>query len=84
MKSSTYASLVTIIFIIHRNKMSRSIESVIRTTDKLCKDLKLKNNLSHMTKYRVISKLLESGILTTIQTNKNKKLRMSKKILDFL
>ena len=83
MKSSTYASLVTIIFLKHKNKMSRSIESAIRTTDKLCNDLKLKNNLSHMTKYRIISDLLKSEILVTRKTRKNKKLRLSKKIVDF-
>ena len=83
MKSSTYASLVTIIFVTYKNKMSRSIESAIRTTDKLCSDLKLKNDLSHMTKYRIISDLLQSGILTTRKTRKNKKLRLSKKIIDF-
>ncbi|MCK5258183.1 MAG: hypothetical protein KAJ69_01590, partial [Thermoplasmatales archaeon] len=74
MKSSTYASLVTIIFLKHKSKMSRSIESAIRTTDKFCKNLKLKNDLSHMTKYRIISDLLQSGILITRKTRKNKKL----------
>jgi len=83
LKSSTYASLVTIIFLKHKNKISRSIESAIRTTDKLCNDLKLKNDLSHMTKYRIISDLLRSGILITRKTLKNKKLRLSKKIIDF-
>jgi len=83
LKSSTYASIVTIIFLKYKNKMSRSIESAIRTTDKLCNDLKLKNNLSHMTKYRIISDLLKSEILVTRKTRKNKKLRLSKKIVDF-
>jgi len=83
LKSSTYTSLVTIIFLKHKSKMSNSIESAIRTTDKLCYDLKLKNDLSHMTKYRIIVDLLQSGILTTRKTRKNKKLRLSKKIIDF-
>ena len=83
MKSSTYASLVTIIFLKYKSKMSRSIGSAIRTTDKLCYDLQLKNDLSHMTKYRIISDLLQSGILATRKTKKNKKLRLSKKIADF-
>jgi len=64
--------------------MSRSIESAIRTTDKLCSDLNIKNDLSHMTKYRVIANLLDHGILATRKTNKNRKLRISKKILDVL
>ena len=84
MKSSTYASIVTIIFLKHKNQISKSIDSAIRTTDKLCKDLKLKNDLSHMTKYRIISDLLQSGILTTRKTKRNKKLRLSKKIINFL
>jgi uncharacterized protein with ATP-grasp and redox domains len=64
--------------------MSRSIESAIRTTDKLCSDLNIKNDLSHMTKYRVIANLLDYGILATRKTNKNRKLRISKKILDVI
>jgi len=54
----------------------------MRATDKLCKNLGLENDLSHMTKYRIISDLLQSQILTTGKTNKNKKLRVSKKIVD--
>ena len=84
LKSSTYASIATIIFLKYRNKMSKSIESVIRTTDKLCKDLKLTNDLSHMTKYRVISYLIEAGIISTVKTKKNKKLHLSEKIINFL
>jgi len=55
-KSSTYASLVTIVFINinHRNKVSKSVESVIRTTNKLAKGIGLKNDLLHMAKYRII------------------------------
>lgn len=54
MKSLTYASLVTIVFINYKNKVSKSIESVMRTTDKLAKDVGLKNDLLHMAKYRII------------------------------
>jgi hypothetical protein len=80
MKSSTYASLVTIVFLTHRNAMSKSIESAIRVTDKLCNQLELPNNLSHMTKYRIISYLIQSKILVAIQTKKQKKLRLAQKI----
>ena len=52
MKSSTYSSLVTIVFLQHKNDISKSIESVIRTTDHLCKKLNFRNDLSHMTKYK--------------------------------
>lgn len=48
MKSSTYSSLVTIIFLKHKKQISKSIESVIRTTDKLCEKLELNNDLNHM------------------------------------
>ncbi|MEM0493420.1 MAG: hypothetical protein QXS02_05670 [Candidatus Thermoplasmatota archaeon] len=82
MKSSTYASVVTIVFLLHRNKVSKSIQSVIRTADALCKELKLRNNLSHMTKYRIISDLLQSKILTSHKTKKTKKLRLSQSIVD--
>jgi hypothetical protein len=82
MRSSTYASLVTVVFLTHRTSVSKSIESAIRTTDKLCDDLKLTNTLSHMTKYRIISDLIQSKILVTIQTKKQKKLRLAQKISD--
>lgn len=84
LKSSTYASIVTIVFIRHQDKISTSIESVIRTADKYCTDLNIKNNLSHMTKYRVIAELQNSGLLSTRKTNKNKKLRLSKKVVKHL
>ena len=84
MKSSTYASLVTVVFINHKNKVSKSIESVIRTTDKLAKQIGLDNELSHMTKYRIISQLINSKILEKSKTKKNIKLRLSKKILRLL
>ncbi len=80
MKSSTYASLVTIIFLTHRNAISRSIESVIRSTDQLCIKQGYHNNLSHMTKYRIISDLLQSNILTSRKTKKNIKLALSPKL----
>ncbi|MCX6664553.1 MAG: hypothetical protein NT038_00610 [Euryarchaeota archaeon] len=81
MKSSTYASLVTMVFLQHKNDISKSIESVIRSADTLGKQLGLQNDLSHMTKYRVVSDLLQSFILTAQKTNKNKKLRLSQKIV---
>ena len=81
MKSSIYASLVTMVFLQHKNDISKSIESVIRSADTLGKQLGLHNDLSHMTKYRVVSDLLQSFILTAQKTNKNKKLRLSQKIV---
>lgn len=80
MKSSTYSSLVTIVFLLHKDDISRSIESIIRTTDKLCSTLELENDLSHMTKYRIISDLIRSSILVSQKTNKNKKIRLSENI----
>ena len=84
MKSSTYASLVTIVFLTHRNAVSKSIESVIRSTDQLCTKLGYKNDVSHMTKYRIISDLLESNILMARKTKKNIKLGLSAKITRLL
>jgi hypothetical protein len=83
-KSSTYASLVTIVFINHKDKVSKSIESVIRTTDRLAKEIGLKNDLSHMTKYRIISQLINSNILENSKTKKNIKLSLSKRISNAL
>jgi hypothetical protein len=80
MKSSTYASLVTVVFLTHRNAVSKSIESAIRVTDKLCKQLGLVNDISHMTKYRIISDLIQSKILISIKTAKQKKVRLAQKI----
>ena len=82
MKSSTYASVTTIVFLQHKNDISKSIESVIRTTDQLCDQFDLSNDLSHMTKYRIISDLLQSSILASQKTNKTKKLRLSQKIVN--
>jgi hypothetical protein len=84
LKSSTYASLVTLIFVKYKNQIATSIDSVIRTTDKLCNELHLENDLSHMTKYRVITDMLQSRILATRKTAKNRKLRLSKKMRDML
>ena len=83
-KSSTYASLVTVIFIKHKNKIATSVDSVIKTTDQLCMELKLENDLSHMTKYRIISDMLKNRILSTRKTSRNRKLRLSKNIIDVL
>jgi hypothetical protein len=80
MKSSTYASLVTVVFLTHRNAVSKSIESAIRATDTLCKQLGLVNDLSHMTKFRIISDLIQSKILVSIKTAKQKKVRLAQKI----
>jgi len=82
MKSSTYASLVTIIFLKHKNQTSKSIENVIKTTDDLCNQLGLDNDLSRMTKYRIISDLTESTIVMKNQTKKNRHLRLSTEITD--
>ncbi|MEA3458511.1 MAG: hypothetical protein U9R21_07525 [Candidatus Thermoplasmatota archaeon] len=84
MKSSIYASLVSVVFIKHRDKISTSIDGAIRAVDGLCEDIGLECDLSHMTKYRIISDLLESKILVSRKTKKNRKLRMSKRILDSL
>jgi hypothetical protein len=81
MKPSTYASVVTLVFLTHPDSMCKSIESAIRVTDSLCTELKLENTLSHMTKYRIISDLIESKILVSINTAKKKKLRLAKKII---
>jgi hypothetical protein len=70
------------VFIINKEKISTSIDGAIRTVDRLCNELGLDCNLSHMTKYRIISNLIESKIMVTRKTKKNRKLRFSKKILD--
>ena len=84
MKPSTYASLVTLVFLSHQDELCKSIESAIRVTDALCKDFGIVNNLSHMTKYRVIADLIESKILVSINTAKKRKLRLSKKVVDMV
>jgi hypothetical protein len=82
MKPSTYGSLVTIIFLTHQDAVCKSIESAIRVTDLLCHQIGIRNDLSHMTKYRIIADLIDSGILVSINTNKQRKLRLAKKITD--
>ncbi len=84
MKPPTYASLVTLVFLAHPDEICKSIESAIRVTDALCKEFGLVNDLSHMTKYRVIADLIDSKILVSISTAKRKKLRLSKKITDLV
>ena len=84
MKPSTYASLVTLVFLTHQNELCKSIESAIRVTDALCKEFGLVNDLSHMTKYRVIADLIDSKVLVSINTAKRKKLRLAKKITDMI
>ena len=84
MKSTTYASLVTIVFTIHKDQIATSIDGALREVDALCKDLGLKCDLSHMTKYRIVSDMLENNILITRKTKKNKKLRLSKQIRTIL
>ncbi len=80
MKSTTYASLVTIIFVVHRDHIATSIDGALREVDALCEELGLHCDLSHMTKYRIISDMLKHNLLITRKTKKNKKLRLSKAI----
>jgi len=47
----------------------------------MCKELKLENNLSRMTKYRVISDLIKSNILTTTKNSKKKKLKLANEVV---
>jgi enamine deaminase RidA (YjgF/YER057c/UK114 family) len=84
MKSTTYASLVTIVFVIHRNHIATSIDGALREIDALCEELGLNCDLSHMTKYRIVSDMLKHKILVTRKTKKNKKLRLSKQIRDMI
>ena len=84
MKSTTYASLATIIFIIHKDHIATSIDGALREVDNLASNLGLHCELSHMTKYRIISDMLENNLLITRKSKKNKKLRLSKKIRDLI
>lgn len=84
MKSTTYASLVTIVFVIHRNHIATSIDGALREVDALCEELGLDCDLSHMTKYRIVSDMLKHKLLVTRKTKKNKKLRLSKQIRDMI
>jgi len=74
--------LVSIVFVINKDKISTSIDGAIRAVDKLCDELGLENNISHMTKYRIISNMLKSKVLVSRKTKKNRKVRLSKKIID--
>jgi len=82
MKSTTYASLVTIVFVLHRDHIATSIDGALREVDALCEKLGLECDLSHMTKYRIVSDMLKHHILITRKTKKNKKLRLSKPLRD--
>ena len=84
LKSSTYAGLVMIVFVNHRHEVSRSIESAIRATNALCAQLGLDDDLSHMTKYRIITELLQSRMLVAVHTKKCTKLRLAQKISEIL
>jgi len=84
MKSTTYASLVTIVFVIHKDHIATSIDGALREVDTLCDELGLDCDLSHMTKYRIISDLLHHKLLVTRKSKKNKKLRLSKQIRDMI
>ena len=84
MKSSTYASIATIVFVKYKNHISKNLESVIRATDRVAKKLGLDNDLSHMTKYRIVRDLLDSRILVTRKTNKYRKLKLSKTVTDLV
>jgi len=84
MKSTTYASLVTIVFVVHKDHIATSIDGALREVDTLCDELGLDCDLSHMTKYRIISDMLQHKVLVTRKSKKNKKLRLSKQIRDML
>ena len=84
MKSSTYGSIATIAFIKNRTKVCKSIDSAIKITDKYCKRIKLDNKLSYMTKYRVLSELINSNIIEEMKDKRNCKLKLSSMINDFL
>jgi predicted transcriptional regulator len=84
MKSTTYASLITLIFILHKDQIATSIDGALREVDSLATKLGLQCDLSHMTKYRIISDMLENNLLITRKSKKNKKLRLSKKVRDII
>jgi hypothetical protein len=84
MKSYTYASLATIVFLKHKTSVSRSIESVIRSSDALARQLGMDPDLSHMTKYRIIIELQTSNILTLQSETGRKKLRLSTEIVRYM
>jgi hypothetical protein len=84
MKSTTYASFATIVFVIHKDHIATSVDGALREVDTLVNSLGLRCDLSHMTKYRIISDMLENNVLVTRKSKKNKKLRLSKKIRDII
>ena len=83
-KSSTYSSIATILFIKNKSKICKSIDSAIRATDDYCERLGLINNLSHMTKYRVINELIKSNIFSQHKEKSSKKLKLSNDVYYFL
>lgn len=83
-KPSTYASLITIVFLIHKKSISKSIASVIRSTDQLCDILGYTNNIGRMTKYRIVAELLRHDILRAESTAKNKKIFLSPTVYTLL
>lgn len=82
LKPSTYASLVTIVFLLHKNARSKSIAGVIRSTDQLCALLGYSDSVSRMTKYRIVRELLRHDILRAHETSKNKKIYLSPAIVE--
>jgi len=76
--------MVTIVFMLHKDARSKSIASVIRSTDQLCDLLGVQNSISRMTKYRIVSELLRQNILQATPTAKNKKIFLSPTIDDLL
>jgi len=84
MKPSAYASMVTIVFLLHKHARSKSIASVIRSTDQLCGLLGFDATVSRMTKYRIVAELLHQNILCATSTAKNKKISLSPALMDFL
>ena len=84
MKSSTYGSIATIAFVKNKDKVCKSVEGAIKVTDKYCEKLNLENNLSHMTKYRIIDDLIKSNIFSEKKEAKERKLKLSSKISDII
>ena len=80
MKSSIYGSIATIAFIKNKGKICKSIEGAIKVTDKYCEELNLENDLSHMTKYRIINDLISSNIFVGKKESKECKLKLSSEI----
>jgi len=68
------------VFIKNKDKTCKSIDSAIRITDLYCEQLGLKNELSHMTKYRTIDDLIKSNIFIHKPDKISRKIKLSKKI----